>query len=49
MFTLKVLILKRFFVNNKPSLLFIISIVCLSIGGLISTDIFLPTLGDMRQ
>ncbi|EJF82453.1 drug resistance transporter, Bcr/CflA subfamily [Bartonella elizabethae Re6043vi] len=35
--------------KNKPSLLFIISIVCLSIGGLISTDIFLPALGDMRQ
>ncbi|WP_375617170.1 MFS transporter, partial [Bartonella sp. AP58NXGY] len=34
---------------NKPSLLFIISIICLSIGGLVSTDIFLPALEDMRQ
>ncbi|WP_455477513.1 multidrug effflux MFS transporter [Bartonella sp. B41] len=33
----------------KPTLLFIVLIVCLSVGGLISTDIFLPALGDMRQ
>ncbi len=48
--TLKVLNFEKYlFVNNKPSLLFIVSIVYLSIGGLISTDIFLPALGDRRQ
>ncbi|WP_212112896.1 multidrug effflux MFS transporter [Bartonella queenslandensis] len=35
--------------NRKYTLQFIILIVCLSTGGLISTDIFLPALGDMRQ
>ncbi|QEE12643.1 multidrug effflux MFS transporter [Bartonella krasnovii] len=35
--------------NRKYTLSFIIFIVCLSTGGLISTDIFLPALGDMRQ
>ncbi|WP_142417161.1 multidrug effflux MFS transporter [Bartonella massiliensis] len=35
--------------NRKYTLPFIILIVCLSTGGLISTDIFLPALGDMRQ
>ncbi|WP_375665373.1 multidrug effflux MFS transporter [Bartonella sp. TT121SHDZB] len=35
--------------THKYNLLFIILIVCLSTGGLISTDIFLPALGDMRQ
>ncbi|EJF87837.1 multidrug effflux MFS transporter [Bartonella rattimassiliensis] len=34
---------------NKPSLLFIISIICLSVGGLISTDIILPAFESMRQ
>ncbi len=34
--------------NYKPTLLFIIFIVCLSVGGLISTDIFFPALRDMR-
>ncbi|MEL6088794.1 multidrug effflux MFS transporter [Bartonella schoenbuchensis] len=34
--------------NYKPTLLFIILIACLSVGGLISTDIFLPALRDMR-
>ncbi|WP_273756184.1 multidrug effflux MFS transporter [Bartonella sp. MM73XJBT] len=33
----------------KPTLLFVLLIICLSVGGLISTDIFLPALGDMRQ
>ncbi|MET3559562.1 DHA1 family bicyclomycin/chloramphenicol resistance-like MFS transporter [Bartonella japonica] len=33
----------------KPTLLFTLLIVCLSVGGLISTDIFLPALGEMRQ
>ncbi|PIT69737.1 multidrug effflux MFS transporter [Bartonella tribocorum] len=35
--------------NRKYTLPFIILIVCLSTGGLISTDIFLPALADMRQ
>ncbi|WP_375627453.1 multidrug effflux MFS transporter [Bartonella sp. PS17NMGDW] len=35
--------------KHKYTLPFIILIVCLSTGGLISTDIFLPALGDMRQ
>ncbi|WP_273718878.1 MULTISPECIES: multidrug effflux MFS transporter [Bartonella] len=35
--------------NSKYTLQFIILIVCLSTGGLISTDIFLPALADMRQ
>ncbi|WP_375693341.1 MULTISPECIES: multidrug effflux MFS transporter [unclassified Bartonella] len=35
--------------THKYTLPFIILIVCLSTGGLISTDIFLPALGDMRQ
>ncbi|WP_455479119.1 multidrug effflux MFS transporter [Bartonella sp. B23] len=35
--------------SYKPTLLFIILIICLSVGGLISTDIFLPALGDMCQ
>ncbi|WP_273758462.1 multidrug effflux MFS transporter [Bartonella sp. AU55XJBT] len=35
--------------NRKYTLPFIILIVCLSTGGLISTDIFLPALGDMRH
>ncbi|EJF82568.1 multidrug effflux MFS transporter [Candidatus Bartonella washoeensis] len=35
--------------NHKYALSFIILIVCLSTGGLISTDIFLPALEDMRQ
>ncbi|WP_273755437.1 multidrug effflux MFS transporter [Bartonella sp. MM73XJBT.G] len=35
--------------NRKYTLPFIILIVCLSTGGLISTDIFLPALGEMRQ
>lgn len=35
--------------NRKYTFPFIILIVCLSTGGLISTDIFLPALGDMRQ
>ncbi|WP_375657238.1 multidrug effflux MFS transporter [Bartonella sp. CM120XJJH] len=34
---------------HKYNLLFIVLIVCLSTGGLISTDIFLPALGEMRQ
>ncbi|WP_078663209.1 multidrug effflux MFS transporter [Bartonella sp. WD12.1] len=34
--------------NYKPTLLFIVIIICLSVGGLISTDIFLPALGNMR-
>ncbi|WP_438721445.1 multidrug effflux MFS transporter [Bartonella rochalimae] len=33
----------------KPTPLFMVIIICLSVGGLISTDIFLPALGDMRQ
>ncbi|WP_183194453.1 multidrug effflux MFS transporter [Bartonella fuyuanensis] len=33
----------------KPTLLFMLLIICLSVGGLISTDIFLPALGNMRQ
>ncbi len=35
--------------QHKYSLPFLILIVCLSTGGLISTDIFLPALGEMRQ
>ncbi|UTO28918.1 multidrug effflux MFS transporter [Bartonella harrusi] len=35
--------------NYKYTLPFIIIIVCLSTGGLISTDIFLPALGEMHQ
>ncbi|EJF76033.1 multidrug effflux MFS transporter [Bartonella alsatica] len=35
--------------NHKYTLPFLILIVCLSTGGLISTDIFLPALGEMRQ
>ncbi|MGF7158006.1 multidrug effflux MFS transporter [Bartonella heixiaziensis] len=35
--------------KHKYTLPFIILIVCLSTGGLISTDIFLPALGEMRQ
>ncbi|GAA5108407.1 multidrug effflux MFS transporter [Bartonella jaculi] len=35
--------------KHKYTLPFIILIVCLSTGGLISTDIFLPALEDMRQ
>lgn len=35
--------------DRKYTLPFIILIICLSTGGLISTDIFLPALGDMRQ
>ncbi|WP_273757160.1 multidrug effflux MFS transporter [Bartonella sp. MM73XJBT] len=35
--------------NRKYTLPFLILIVCLSTGGLISTDIFLPALGEMRQ
>ncbi|WP_208437288.1 multidrug effflux MFS transporter [Bartonella taylorii] len=35
--------------QHKYTLSFIILIVCLSTGGLISTDIFLPALGEMRQ
>ncbi|MBX4335162.1 multidrug effflux MFS transporter [Bartonella raoultii] len=35
--------------NNTYTLPFIILIVCLSTGGLVSTDIFLPALGEMRQ
>ncbi|WP_455465716.1 multidrug effflux MFS transporter [Bartonella sp. B39] len=35
--------------NHKYTLPFIILIVCLLTGGLISTDIFLPALEDMRQ
>ncbi|MBB4077204.1 DHA1 family bicyclomycin/chloramphenicol resistance-like MFS transporter [Bartonella fuyuanensis] len=34
---------------HKYNFLFIILIICLSTGGLISTDIFLPALGEMRQ
>ncbi|QRN41365.1 MAG: Bcr/CflA family efflux MFS transporter [Neisseriaceae bacterium] len=33
----------------KPTSLFVLFIICLSVGGLISTDIFLPALEDMRQ
>ncbi|ATO57279.1 multidrug effflux MFS transporter [Bartonella sp. 1-1C] len=33
----------------KHTPLFMVIIICLSVGGLISTDIFLPALGDMRQ
>ncbi|WP_354190427.1 multidrug effflux MFS transporter [Bartonella silvatica] len=35
--------------NHKYTLPFIIFIICLSTGGLISTDIFLPALGEMCQ
>ncbi|MCZ2328851.1 multidrug effflux MFS transporter [Bartonella sp. F02] len=35
--------------SYKPTLFFIVSMICLSIGGLISTDIFLPALDPMRQ
>ncbi|HIA0779915.1 TPA: hypothetical protein ACWOXG_004778 [Salmonella enterica subsp. enterica] len=34
--------------NKKIPISLMVLVICLSVGGLISTDIFLPALGEMR-
>lgn len=41
-------IIVEMMMNKKISISLMVLVICLSVGGLISTDIFLPALGEMR-